>query len=363
MTPKNSSAKDFQNKLLRWYKTHHRNLPWRETGDPYKIWISEVMLQQTTVQTVLPYYRKWVGLFPDLGTLSRSPLQKVLRTWQGLGYYQRAKNLHQASQIIRDRYKSQIPQDYDKLIKLPGFGPCTTAAVLSLAFDKPYPVMEANVRRVLMRLKRVQKQASPKNDKALLGFLKPYLPPKKMGLFNQALMELGALVCRTKNPLCLLCPIIEYCQAYKAGVQEIIPSPQKRDYQKIETVVGIIRKDGKYLIQRRPSKGILADLWEFPGGKREAGETLEAALQRELKEELKTDVKEGKFLIKVHHAYTHFRVTLYAYECLLRDEPYLEKNLQRWVSLRALRRYPVPSGSAKIINFLEDRDKLQKKRE
>jgi len=364
MTHKNLNVNDFQNKLLRWYKTHHRNLPWRETRDPYQIWVSEVMLQQTTVRAVLPYYRKWLRLFPDVETLSRTPLQKVLKVWQGLGYYQRAKNLHKASQMIRDKYGTQIPQYYDELIMLPGFGPYTAAAVLSLAFDKPYPVLDANVRRVLMRLKRVQNQADPKNDKTLLSFLKAYLPPKKrVGLFNQALMELGALICRTKNPLCLLCPITEYCKAYKAGVQEIIPYSKKRDYQKIEAVVGIVRKKGKYLIQKRPSKGLLADLWEFPGGKRKVGETLEAALRRELKEELKVDVKEDKFLIKVHHAYTLFRVTLYAYECRLENEPHLKKHLQQWVSLRALRRYPVPSGSAKIINFLEERDKIQKETE
>jgi A/G-specific adenine glycosylase len=313
------------------------------------------MLQQTTVQAVLPYYRKWEKLFPDIESLSRAPLQKILKVWQGLGYYQRAKNLHKASRIIKDKFKGQIPSEYHELKKLPGFGPYTTAAIMSFAFDKPYPVVDANVRRVIIRLRRIRQKASP-NDKALLPFLETHLPLKKSGHFNQALMELGALVCRPKNPRCLLCPVTEYCEAYRAGEQEVIPPSKKRNYQKIEAVIGIIKKSGQILIQKRPSSGLLADLWEFPGGKRAAGESLEQALDREIKEELSAEVAEKNFLTKVHHAYTQFQVDLYAYECRLKNEPRFNKR-QRWVTLKAIRRYPVPSGSAKIINFLEEREK------
>jgi A/G-specific adenine glycosylase len=313
------------------------------------------MLQQTTVQAVLPYYRKWEKLFPDMESLSRAPLQRVLKAWQGLGYYQRAKNLHIASRIIIEKFKGQIPPDYDELKKLPGFGPYTTAAVLSFAFDKPYPVADANVRRVIMRLRRIRQKASP-SDKALLPFLETHIPLKNPGHFNQALIELGALVCRPKNPRCLLCPITKFCEAYLAGEQEVIPPPKKRNYQKIEAVIGIIRKNGKILIQKRPSSGLLADLWEFPGGKRAAGESLEQALEREIEEELSAEVAEKNFLAKVHHAYTQFQVDLYAYECRLKNEPRFNRR-QRWVTLKAVRRYPVPSGSAKIINFLEEREK------
>jgi len=313
------------------------------------------MLQQTTVQAVLPYYKKWIELFPDIKTLSQSPSQKVLKAWQGLGYYQRAKNLHKASRIIVDKFEGKIPPDYSELKKLPGIGPYTTAAVLSFAFDKPYSVVDANVRRIIMRLRKIQ-QKNATDDKAIIPFLESHLPQKKSGLFNQALMELGALVCRPKNPRCLLCPITEYCKAYQAGEQEIIPLLKKRHYQKIAAVIGIIWKHGEVLIQKRPSKGLLADLWEFPGGKRIAGESLEHALDREIKEELSAEVAEKKFLTKVHHAYTQFLVELYAYECRLINEPRLNRR-HRWVTLRAIRSYPVPSGSAKIINFLEEREK------
>lgn len=358
MADKITETASFQKKLFRWYERHHRTLPWRECADPYKIWISEVMLQQTTVQTVLPYYTKWLQTFPSVQDLSQAPLQKILKVWQGLGYYQRAKNLHKASRIIVNEFKGRIPQEYEELKKLPGFGPYITAAVLSLAFDKPFPVVDANVRRVLMRLKGARGEANPKNDKGLLDFLTPYFPQKKSGVFNQAMMELGALVCRPKNPSCLLCPLNDFCQAFKEGKQEVIPLPKKRNYRKIETVVAIIRKNGQFLIQKRPPQGLLADLWEFPGGKRKSGETLEEALHREIKEELRTEVQAEKFLIRVQHAYTQFQVTLYAYECRLKNMPRLNKKLHRWVTLREMRHYPFPSGSAKIIQHMEQSEKI-----
>lgn len=348
---------DFRKKLLRWYQSNYRRLPWRETSSSYQIWVSEVMLQQTTVKAVVPYYTEWIKLFPDIESLSKAPLQAVLKAWQGLGYYQRVKNMHKASKIIMDEHNGMIPQDYDELKKLPGFGPYITAAVLSLAFNKPYPVIDANVRRVLMRMKRMHREASPKYDPILIQFISPHIPQRNMGHFNQAMMELGALICRPKNPSCLLCLLTEFCKAYEAGEQEIIPRPKKRNYRKIEAVVGIIKRQQKYLIQKRPPKGLLADLWEFPGGKRKKGESREEALRREIKEELDTEAKEEKFLTKVHHAYTQFQVTLYAYECRLKNEPHLRKGTHRWTTLKGLKRYPMPSGSVKIVRFLEGLDK------
>ena len=351
----------FRKKIFRWYAQHARELLWRNSRDPYKIWISEVMLQQTTVQAVLPYYEKWMKTFPDIESLSGATSQKVLKTWQGLGYYQRAKNLHKASKIINDKHQGRIPQDYEELRNLPGFGPYITAAVLSIAFGKPFPVIDANVRRLLMRIRGARGEAKPQNDRKLLRFLKPYFPQNKAASFNQALMELGALVCRPKNPSCLLCPLRDFCQAFKDGEQEVIPRPKKRDYRKIDAVVAVIEKNGRFLIQKRPSKGLLADLWEFPGGKRKTGETLEEALHREIKEELQSEVLDEKLLIKVHHAYTQFQVSLYAFQCRLVKEPCLSKNRHRWVTLQGLKSYPFPSGSAKIIKFLEQRAEAKRR--
>lgn len=359
MTGQNTDTSSFQRKLLLWYKQHHRKLPWRKNRNPYTIWVSEVMLQQTTVQAVLPYYSEWIKTFPDIQSLSQAPLRRILKAWQGLGYYQRAKNLHKASKIIVDNFNGYLPQEYKELNKLPGFGPYITAAVLSLAFDKLFPVVDANVRRIIMRLKGVRGEADPKNDKVLLDFLAPYFPQKRTGVFNQAMMELGALVCRPKNPYCLLCPLSDYCQAYKDGKQEVIPLPKKRNYRKIETVVAIIRKNGRFLIQKRPSRGLLADLWEFPGGKTKPGETLEEALHREIKEELNAEIQSEKLLIRVQHSYTQFQVSLYAYDCHLKKDPRMNKNLHRWVTLRGMQRYPFPSGSAKIIKFLQQKNQVK----
>jgi A/G-specific adenine glycosylase len=346
----------FHEKLLVWYEAHHRKLPWRETRVPYRIWVSEIMLQQTTVQVVIPYYEKWIRQFPDAESLSRAPLQKVLKAWQGLGYYQRARHLHRASQIIVEKFEGRIPQDYEELKKLPGIGPYTAAAILSLAFDKPYPVVDANVRRVLMRLMRIQKEARSDNDDYLLQTLRPLLPHGKMGFFNQAMMELGSLICRSKNPSCLLCPVQEFCKAYETGEQETIPVPKQTHYEKIEAVVGIVEKQGKYLIQRRPPTGLLAGLWEFPGGKKRKDESLEQALRREISEELGADVENTAYLTRVNHAYTKFHVTLHVFECTIKAGPRLKKGVHRWTSLNDLKDFPLPAGSVKIVQFLEERE-------
>jgi A/G-specific adenine glycosylase len=343
---------DFQEKLLHWYQHHQRKLPWRETRDPYKIWISEVMLQQTTVQTVLPYYKKWLQIFPDIRTLSQASTQKVLKAWEGLGYYQRAKNLHKASKIIMKDHKEKIPQTYSLLKKLPGFGPYTTAAVLSFAFNQPYPVLDGNVRRILLRLKGLLQEAFPSVDKELKPFLTSLFVPKKSSSFNQALMELGAMICRPQNPSCLLCPVQKFCRAFKEGIQEVIPKPKKRDFHKISAVLGVISQNNRILIQKRPSQGLMADLWEFPGGKIEPGETPIQALHREVKEELGQEVIKEKFLTKVNHSYTQFRVTLYAFQCELKERPELNSPKHQWVSLQEFKNYPFPSGSVKVIQYL-----------
>ncbi len=307
------------------------------------------MLQQTTVNAVIPYYERWLKIFPDVRSLARAPLQKVLKSWQGLGYYARARNLRGAAKIVVKKHGGNFPRDREIVRRLPGFGPYTTAAVLSLAFGEPLPVIDANVRRVVMRLARIRGTSGSGKDSAIMAHVLAVFPPNKPGAFNQAMMELGALVCKPRSPRCLLCPVSAFCRAYEAGEQEIIPAVSKRSNRKIEAVVAVIERDGKFLIQKRPSSGLLACLWEFPGGKREPGEPLEEALAREVREELGVDVRNVRPLVTVRHAYTEFRVTLHAFACDIVGEPKADPKRLRWVAPKDMRRYPFPSGTARIL--------------
>ena len=343
--------KTFSQELLSWYDKNKRDLPWRHTKDPYYIWVSEIMLQQTTVNAVIPYYERWIKTYPTISKLAQTALQRVLKSWQGLGYYNRARNLHKAVGLVVSQYKGSLPQEYDLVRALPGFGPYTTASVLSIAFDQPLVIIDANVRRLVMRLLAIQAHADTKQDKTIEEYLAKVIPQKRAGDFNQALMEMGALVCRTKEPLCSICPLRHRCLAYAQGVQEIIPTPKKKIIKDIHAVIAIIERQGKYLIQKRPSKGLLADLWEFPGGKIEPKESKEAALARELQEELGVQLSQAQHLFNVKHFYTEFRVNLSVYRCSLEAYP---KNIavRRWVKPGDFYRYPMPSGSAKIVDKL-----------
>jgi A/G-specific adenine glycosylase len=342
---------DFQKSLAYWYKKSARSLPWRKTRDPYKIWISEVMLQQTTVNTVIPYYERWVRDYPSIEKVASAPLGRLLKNWQGLGYYQRAKNIHKAAGFFLREHKGRIPQDPDLLRNIPGFGPYTTHAVLSIAFDKPLALVDANVRRVAMRLLALEREANAREDAGILVFLKDLVPRRGAGLFNQALMELGALVCRPAEPLCFSCPVKNFCRVYKLGLAHKIPLLKKKRIERIEAVCAILRKKNKYFLQKRPSQGLLADLWEFPGGKIRQGESEKAALTRELKEELDVSLVSAEPFMVVRHSYTKFRVTLHVYQASVDPQPTADGR-HRWVPFGRLRVYPVPSANAKIIRHL-----------
>ncbi len=313
------------------------------------------MLQQTTVPAVIPYYERWLKVFPDMRSLARAPLRKVLREWQGLGYYQRAGNLHEAARSIVRKHGGRVPGDEPTLRRLPGFGPYTTAAVLSLAYGRPLPVIDANVRRVLMRVLGLHGTAEPRVDKNLRAFLETVFSEDSPGDFNQAMMELGALVCRSRNPQCLACPVRASCRAAREGTQEVIPRPKKLGSERIEVVVAVIERDGRVLIQQRPAGGLLAGLWEFPGGKVRTGEKRTLALRREVREELGVEIEAVRRLTTVQHAYTRFRVTLHAYTCKLRDPEFKTGPRRRWVTLSSIRGYPLPSGSVKIVDHLAGR--------
>jgi len=316
------------------------------------------MLAQTTVAAVVPYYTRWFKEYPDIRSLARAPVRQVLKSWQGLGYYERARNLLRTAKAIVRVHGGHFPEDYEALRRLPGFGPYTAAAVLSLAFDRPYPVVEANVRRVLMRLVGARESRAPGPDRRLVRHLDSLFSRRKPGAFNQAMMELGALVCRPRSPLCVSCPVAAFCRAYKRGEQEIIPAPKNRTIRRVEAVLAVIRHQGRILIQKRPDKGLMAGLWEFPGGKVEAGESPEQALRREVREELGLSLGRIERLTEVRHSYTQFQVKLRVFDCALEGAPPLPARNRRWVGLRDLRRYPFPSGSAKVVDFLEKKHRI-----
>ena len=342
--------------LLSWYQQHQRPLPWRTTRDPYAIWISEIMLQQTQVIKVIPYYHRWLAALPDIAAVAAAPLDTILKLWEGLGYYRRAHAIHHTARLLRDNHHGQFPSTFAEVLALPGIGRTTAGGILSAAFNLPYPILDGNVRRILARLTAlpvppVQALEQLWEISALL------LDPDSPREFNQALMDLGATLCRPRQPDCHRCPWHSACCAYNQGQQHQIPMTTPappRPHRQI--AVGIVfRPEGQVLIAQRPASSMLGGLWEFPGGKVEPGETLPACVERELLEEVGIRVQAVTELATVDHAYTHFTITLTAYLCR-----YLSGEIQplqcadvRWVAPTHLRDYAFPMANQKLFSHLD----------
>jgi A/G-specific adenine glycosylase len=346
----------FTRRILAWYAKHARVLPWREVQNPYATWISEVMLQQTRVETVIPYFTKWMQRFPDVRSLAEASLREVLAIWEGLGYYGRARNLHRAAQELMQKYEGQLPNDAMQLRKLPGIGRYTAAAIASIAFDRNEPALDGNIRRVLARYFDVDEDVrTAHGEKKLWELAALHLPEGQAGVYNQALMDLGASLCTPKVPHCDSCPLEDSCQAKALGIQEQRPiSIPKPPIPHHVVTAAVIRQEDKVLITCRPPRGLLGGLWEFPGGKQQEGEDLKACLRREINEELGMEVEVGVELGEFKHAYTHFRVTLYAFHCrVLQGEPHLiEASDMRWVTLKELEQYPMGKIDRQISKSL-----------
>lgn len=340
-----------------WYKNQGRSLPWRNETDPYRIWISEIMLQQTQVKTVIPYYQTWLEKFPTLETLAAADLQAVLKAWEGLGYYARGRNLHKAARQILARHDGVFPTRLAEVLALPGIGRTTAGGILSAAFNQPISILDGNVKRVLARL--IALPVPPAKAIAQLWELSDrLLDPEHPRDFNQAIMDLGATICTPKNPVCLLCPWQNDCQAYNRGIQSQLPMKENSaplPHKKIG--VAVIQNDlGQILIDRRPENGLLGGLWEFPGGKIEPEETIQECIKREIQEELGIEIEVGEHLITLEHAYTHFRVTLHVhYCCHVAGEPQaIECEEIRWVTLEEIDSYPFPKANSQIIAALRE---------
>jgi A/G-specific adenine glycosylase len=330
--------------LLHWYATNARRLPWRG-GDPYAVWVSEIMLQQTRVETVIPYFERWLERFPAIPDLAAAAQQDVLSAWEGLGYYSRARNLHRAAQIVVAEHGGELPRDLKALRSLPGIGRYTAGAIASIAFGMDVPTLDGNIRRVLARFFNVHIPARSRDGEARLWELAAAnLPRGQAGDYNQAMMDLGAAICIPRQPDCVHCPLNGHCSAYALGVQEQRPVLPARVATPHYTVTAaVLQRDGKALIAQRPPEGLLGGLWEFPGGKLQDGENLATCLKREIREELGADINVGGLIGVFRHAYTHFRVTLHVFACTLQaGEPYnLEHTALAWVSISELQNYPM----------------------
>lgn len=344
--------------VLSWYHRHGRNLPWRGESDPYRIWVAEVMLQQTQVVTVIPYYTRFLAQFPTLESLAAASPAEVLKAWEGLGYYARARNLHKAAvEIVKNR-DGRFPKTFAGLRTLPGFGSYTAGAVASIAFGQAVPAVDGNARRVLARLfalqGNVRRAPVARRVQELAAAL---VDPHRPGNWTQALMELGALVCLPRSPRCPVCPVQEVCQARQQGVEHDLPmKPAKKSLPHYHVTAAVIGRDGKVLIAQRPMDGMLGGLWEFPGGKQQPGETLPQCLAREIREELGLEIEVGQPVITVKHSYTHFKITLHAFHCrVLAGQPRaLQVAGWRWVTLAELDSFPFPRTDQKIIAALKN---------
>lgn len=342
--------------LIKWYLKNHRDLPWRRSNDPYHIWVSEVMLQQTQVNTVLSYYRQFIKTFPNLKKLARADLQDVLKVWEGMGYYARARNLHRAAKAVAKNYSGKLPNTWEAFHSLPGVGDYIAAAVLSIAFDQPYPVVDGNVKRVLARLYKI---GAPVNHSSSYPVFKDaagkLLDSKKAGTFNQAMMELGALICKPKNPLCGACPLDSLCLAFKTHHIAEFPKRKKAKVRpQYHIAVGVVFKSDRVLITRRKAEGLLGGLWEFPGGKIKPGESAQAACIREIKEEVNLKVRIESHLTRVKHAYTHFGIIMDVFCCrYVSGRVKLNgPSAHRWIRIEEYKNYPFPKANHKFIPLL-----------
>lgn len=355
-----NTAPDLRQALLTWYSQQGRDLPWRRSQDPYAIWISEIMLQQTQVKTVLPYYQRWLGTFPTVYDLANAKQQTVLKAWEGLGYYARARNLHKTAQLIVEQHGGVFPKEFEDAIALPGIGRTTAGGILSAAYDLPIAILDGNVKRVLARLVALPKPPA-KAMNQLWQLSEQILDPQHPRDFNQAIMDLGATLCTRHRPSCLLCPWQQHCSAYRQNLQSQLPMSEAKaplPHKQIGVAV-IYDNDGRILIDRRKQEGLLGGLWEFPGGKIEPNETVEECVKREIKEELAIEIEVNDRLITVNHAYSHFKVTLNVFNCRhLSGEPQtIECDEVTWVTLDEIDSYPFPKANGQIINAIKERAK------
>lgn len=345
-----------QEDLLAWYNHSKRDLPWRHTKDPYAIWISEIMLQQTQVQTVIPYYERFLARFPNPQVLASSDLEEVLNYWAGLGYYSRARNLHAAAKMIVEKYNGVFPASRDEILALPGIGRYTVGAILSIALNQNEPILDGNVIRVLSRIYMISGDpAAVEVKEALWGLSHELIPNGYAGDFNQAMMELGACICTPLDPECNRCPVETVCLARQAGLQEEYPQLKKRPaIQRVREVAAVIEDKGLYLIAKRPPEGLWGGLWEFPRGRCRDGENEEDALIRIVNETLGVEIRIESPMTVIKHSVMHYSITLTAYHAMIvtGSPDTLSYSELRWISLDDIAKTPFSAPQAKLLKML-----------
>jgi A/G-specific adenine glycosylase len=348
---------EFSEKLLAWYSDHQRALPWRGTRDPYRVWVSEIMLQQTQVETVTPYYRRWLKRFPHVRALAAASQQEVLALWEGLGYYARARNFHRAAQKVVADHNGRIPRTLEGLLALPGIGRYTAAAIASIAFGLDVAVLDGNVKRVLARVFNYTGDVkSPRSERELWSLARSLVPAGRAGDYNQALMDLGATLCTPRAPLCGLCPVCELCQARALGVQLERPVVKKRAALPQHTLAtGVIRKQARVLIVQRSPDQLLGGLWAFPFGQCAAGEALKRCLRQTVRRDLGLQIKVGPQITTLTHAYSHFQVTVPVFDCLWTAGRPVAQGAQvrvKWVRVSELADHPMGKTDRRIAQWL-----------
>ncbi|WP_208591712.1 A/G-specific adenine glycosylase [Gracilibacillus suaedae] len=342
----------FQEDLITWFEKEQRQLPWREDQDPYRVWVSEIMLQQTKVDTVIPYFQNFMEHFPTLTALAEADEQKVLKAWEGLGYYSRARNLQTAVKEVVAQYDAKVPDDPKQLGDLKGVGPYTKGAILSIAFNKAEPAVDGNVMRVLSRVLRIEEDiAKPKTRKTFEAAVRDLISVENPSAFNQGLMELGALVCTPKNPSCLLCPVQEHCIAFREGVEQSLPIKKNKIKHSSHTYfVLVIQNDtGNYLLEQRPDQGLLAQLWQFPMVN--ADKVDEKHLSAYIQEKFKVELVETSDLEPVKHVFSHLTWFLNVKHITVKGEISVPGQME-CLSKEEIKQYPLPVSHQNIYKQL-----------